>query len=763
MCFLLGFAPRCMLRGTIAEHGDEPRTCSGIVGSVLPEDASAFWRVITMATVTESHVEPQARRATDYWIFLTAAIAISIVGRLLINTKFQAPTILTDELTYSQLARDIAAGKFSLNNGYGIVYPLLLAPSWVFNTYGTEAYTWMKATNAVLVSLTAIPVFFWAKRMMQPRYALLAAALTLLMPSMAYSGTIMTENAFLLFFMLAAWAIAVAVERPTIGNQILVVVAVVVAFETRAQAVVLLAALPLIVVLHVLAEERATNTFSLVGCGRRLVRFWPLAAIAALGVLAIVVRTLATDWHASQLLQAYSSTTGGQYSAQTVSHYFLWHLGEATFALGVIPVAALLLLVGMGILNRTRSSAERAYLSTAIVAIPLVILQVAIFTSWFSQRVSERNMFCVFPIVVIGLALWFDVKLPRPTRTTAAAAAITGVLVLAFPFAFLYQRAPSTETWGIVLPDFLTRKLSGGVDDVQVIIVVGVAATLLLFGILRPRIAMIAIPLVLGGYFIVAETVVVHSVGKAATNYRQIPSLGADASWLDQSVPPGSDVAVLLGSSLGPDADRLIVWQTQFFNKTPFTTATWGTNVVANPLTGAISMVDGSQVDFPAYVVTPSSFRIAGAVVADRGAFILTQPSTPYTLVSQSAGLFVDGWTGPTAYLDYFAATSLRTIHVQVDRAGAPAGVPPTTVTVSSGRLQTLTDGSTGIATTTDSASKSITGEVGADFDLVVPAAPFRIALAFTPSFKRSDYGQDDTRDLGARVTITLGNEVISR
>ena len=752
-----------MLRGTIAEHDDEPRTCSGIVGSVLPEDASAFWRVITMATVTESHDETQARRATDYWIFLTAAIAISIVGRLLINTKFQAPTILTDELTYSQLARDIADGRFSLSNGYGIVYPLLLAPSWVFNTFGTEAYTWMKATNAVLVSLTAIPVFLWAKRMMQPRYALLAAVLTLLMPSMAYSGTIMTENAFLLFFMLAAWAISVAVERPTILHQALVVVAILAAFATRAQAIVLLAALPLIILLHVLAEERAAGSFSLAGCGRRLLRFWPLAAIAGLGVLIIIVRTLATDWHVSQLLQAYSATTGGQYTAPTVSRYFLWHLGEATFALGVIPVAALLLLVGMGILNRTRSTAARAYLCTAIVAIPLVILQVAIFTSWFSQRVSERNMFCVFPIVLIGLALWFDFKVPRPTRTTATAAALAGILVLAVPFVFLYQRAPSTETWAVVLPDFLTRKLSGGADDVQLLIVVGVAVTLLLFGILRPHFAVIAIPLALCGYFVVSETVVVHSVGKAAANYRQIPSLGQDADWLDRSVPPGSEVALLLGGSLGPDAERLIVWQTQFFNKRPLSIAHWGPTVVANPLTGAITMSDGSAVRFPPYVATPSSFRIAGPVVADRGAFILTQPSTPYTLISQSAGFFVDGWTAPTAYLDYFAATQARTVHVHVDRTGAPAGVPPTTVTISSGHLETLADGSTGVTKATATVSAPVTVDTGADFELEVPAAPFRINVEVAPGFKRSDFGQDDTRDLGARITITLGSDVISR
>ena len=52
--------------------------------------------------------------------------------------------------------------------------------------------------------------------------------------------------------------VAVAVERPTILNQMLVIVALVVAFETRAQAAVLLLSLPAIIVLHVLAEERAT-------------------------------------------------------------------------------------------------------------------------------------------------------------------------------------------------------------------------------------------------------------------------------------------------------------------------------------------------------------------------------------------------------------------------------------------------------------------------------------------------------------------------
>ena len=687
-----------------------------------------------MATVPESPATTSARRSTDYWIFLGAAIIASIVLRLIVNTKFQAPTILTDELTYSQLARDIADGKFSLSTGYGIVYPLLLAPSWVFNQFGTEAYTWMKATNAVLVSLTAIPVFFWAKRMMQPRYALLAAVLTLLMPSMAYSGHIMTENAFLLFFMLAAWSISVAVERPTVLHQVLVVVAILAAFATRAQAIVLLAALPLIIVLHVLSEERAGGSFSLTGCGRRLLRFWPLAAIAGLGALAIVVRTFATDWHVSQLLQAYSATTGGQYTVENVSRYFLWHLGEATFALGVIPVAALLLLVGLWILNRTRSSAERAYLATAVVMIPLVILQVAIFTSYWSQRVSERNMYCVFPIVLIGMALWLDLKLPRPTRTTSLAAAAAGCLTLATPFAFLYQRAPSTETWAVVLPTILTRKLANGSDDVQAIIVVGVAVALLSFGILRPKLAIFVLPLLIVGYFAVGQASAVHEVGKAARDYRNAQSLGPDASWLDQTIPRGSGVALITGSSLGPDTDRVIGWETGFFNTTPFSWINWDANLVADPLTGGVTAPDGTPADLPEYVITPAS----------------------------KPGVFADGWTGGTAMISVFHPIAGMPFRLHLDRIDVPESIPMANVTVQVGPLTRNEDGSIGIGTTPSTHSGTLPPGGSLDYDLPTPSSPFGVSITIDPTFNPSALGSADARELGARFTASYGLRVIA-
>ena len=86
---------------------------------------------------------PTGLRQRPTWIH-GVALAVLTVGSILVrvwlNRKIEAPTILTDELTYSQFAENIANGSFSLSSGYGIVYPLLLAPAWALADFGTTAY-----------------------------------------------------------------------------------------------------------------------------------------------------------------------------------------------------------------------------------------------------------------------------------------------------------------------------------------------------------------------------------------------------------------------------------------------------------------------------------------------------------------------------------------------------------------------------------------------------------------------------------------------
>ena len=715
-----------------------------------------------MAAVTDTPAPPKALARVSIGVWLGLLVLASIALRLVVNTRFRAPTILTDELTYATLARQIVDDGVAQITGYGI-YPLLLAPSWVLFDFGTDAYTAMKATNAVLVSLTAIPVFLLARRMMRDRFALLAAALTLLMPSMAFSGHIMTENALVLFFAIAVWRIVVAIERPTVLNQTLMLAAIIAAYLAKAQAAVLVIAVPIAILLAIAGEERAAEHRSFAGFARRLVRFWPLALVAGIGAAAIALRTVLTSWRWNDLLQAYSITADGQYTASKVARYFVWHLGEATFALGVIPVAALVALVGMAVLNRARSSAERAFLATAVVVLPLVILQVATFMSYWAERVSERNMFCVFPIALIALALWFDRGLPRPRRTAAIAAAIAGGLVLCVPFAFLYQRSPTTETWAVVVPDILTRKLPGGVDDVQILIVAGVAVALFLFGIARGRLIAPLIAAVLIGYFAIGATAAVHKVTKVSKDFRAIPGLGEDASWIDRNLPEGADAVMLLGGSLGPQNEQVLLWEVTFFNRHPLPKATWGPDLTVDPANGAVARTDGSPLTLPEYVITPSSFRLAGEVVADRGAFVMVRPSQPYRLDRQSAGFYADGWIAPAASLtDYAHPDAPSTLTVRLTRADAPVGVPDATVTVRVGSLVTGPDGVQSIGEETGAFSAPLTRTQDAVAELVVPPGPFLVQITTDPGFKPSDLGSPDTRDMGARAELILNGQPLS-
>jgi asparagine N-glycosylation enzyme membrane subunit Stt3 len=66
------------------------------------------------------------------------------------------------------------------------LYPVLIAPAWLAGSMHTT-YLLAKAINAVLMSLVAIPVYLWGSRTAPRSYALVAAALTLLLPSLFHT------------------------------------------------------------------------------------------------------------------------------------------------------------------------------------------------------------------------------------------------------------------------------------------------------------------------------------------------------------------------------------------------------------------------------------------------------------------------------------------------------------------------------------------------------------------------------------------------
>ena len=160
------------------------------------------------------------------------------------------PFIFVDELIYSELAKSFASGGHFLvrdvpTRGYGIVYPALISPAYGLFDDLPLSYVAVKTINSLVMSLAAVPAYLLARRMLCKELALFAALLTVAVPSMVYTGTVMTENLFYGLFLLVSLALVAVVERPTLWRQVVLLVLIVIAFLTHAQSVAFLPAVVL--------------------------------------------------------------------------------------------------------------------------------------------------------------------------------------------------------------------------------------------------------------------------------------------------------------------------------------------------------------------------------------------------------------------------------------------------------------------------------------------------------------------------------------
>src|SRR5438067_3503527 len=186
-------------------------------------------------------------------LLLVPLVAVSAGLRFWAATRIPSPWITPDEQTYGELGRSLwRSGRFEIlgrsTEPLSLVHPALIGAP-LAGLGGVTGYTVAKAVQAVVMSLAAVPVYLWGRSLMAPRWALAAAALTLAVPGLLYSGFLMTETAFYPVLVLAAWAMASALAEPTLDRQALLLGTMLLAFATRLQAVVLVPILFLALVL----------------------------------------------------------------------------------------------------------------------------------------------------------------------------------------------------------------------------------------------------------------------------------------------------------------------------------------------------------------------------------------------------------------------------------------------------------------------------------------------------------------------------------
>jgi hypothetical protein len=585
-----------------------------------------------------------ALRRIPAWAWLAAIVGASTAVRAWLATGLVAPFIMVDEIIWSEVARGIAdAGEPLLRDepdpGYSIVYPLLISPVYALTDGLVDAYAGVKTLNAAVMSLAAIPAFFLARRVVSSGLALLAALMAVAVPSLAYTGTVMTENAFYPLFLLVTLVLVVVLERPTPWLVLGLYVLTGIAFATRVQAVAIVpAALLAPLVLAVFQRRGLRATMS---------RYGWLYGIAGAGLVAVVVLQVATG----NLLGAYSAVQDRSYDLVEALQYLWWHVAELSLYVLVVPLAATIVLLGRA---RSLDGRLQCFLAATVALTVCIVPMVAVFASEFSLRIEERNMFYVAPLLCIALLAWVERGAPRPRVLAAVAAVASGLLVVVIPYDRFLTTSAITDTL-MLLPMW---SLADDIGDEWVTLAAAVvAAALVAVFLLVPRRYALALPLVVLGLWVAA----IRPIWFGSHGFEQF-SRGAlfqgirtaDRDWVDGALSADARAAFLWTGRV----DRLTVNQSEFFNRGVgpvyyVTDPTPGglpeTRVTVDPKTGEVTLPDGAPV-LDEYLLSDSSFEPDGTAVARDAGWGITLWKVRPPLVSASLidGLYPnDTWSGP--------------------------------------------------------------------------------------------------------------------
>ena len=583
---------------------------------------------------------PRARslvRAIPVWAWLTAIVALSFDARYVLALRIEAPWIMVDELIYSELARGLAAGDgWSIRGvptyAYGFIYPLVLAPAYALFDSLPQAYVAVKAINAAVISLAALPAYFLARRVLPVGLSLLAALLAVALPSLLYAGQVMTENVFYPLFLCTVLMLVLTLERPTPARQLLLLALCVFAYLTRAQA---LAFFPAIALAPVLTGS--WRSFRVL-----------YGALGGAAAVALLVQ-LARGESPLGLLGAYAVTGEHRYEPAEVARWLLYHVAELDLYLGIVPFAALLVLFALW---PRLPRVLRPFLAATAALSVCFLLEVSAFASLPSvARIEERNLFYLAPLALIALLVWIDQGLPRPALATG----VVAVLAAALPGVIPYERligVPSQSDTLMLLPLWrVHERWSVALDDLVAVVVVFAALAAIAFLVVPRRFALV-LPLAVLALFL--------AVVRPITARIEYASLGALAEgmnkqkrdWVDRAVRGRGEVAVLWTGN----TSRFAVWQNEFFSR-----SVGPVYHVREPMSGGLPQtrvtvgVDGlirasGRPVETAFALTDGSLTPAGRVIAAdvrRGIF-LYDVDGPLRAVSRVTGLHPnDTWSGP--------------------------------------------------------------------------------------------------------------------
>ena len=551
----------------------------------------------------------RALRRSGLVLGLPALVGVSTLLHWLAGRRITGLWIMPDEAIYADRAETFwRHGPWPLLHGagagYGLLYPLVAGlPLSVGNFEG--GYNALKLLQAVVMSLAAVPVFVYARRLMPPAYALLASTLTVCSPLLLYSGLVMTEVLFYPVSALALLAVARAVETATRRDQVVALLLIGVAVATRVQAVVFLAVFAAAVLLDRLLARGPS----------RLRAFWLVWLVLAAAAVAAVV--------SPGLFGAYSTTLHGGYPFGLSLRLTYYHLAYAVLMVAVLPAAAAGLLLVETIRGRSRDPGERALLAVTCSALVLVTAQVGFFAARYAPHLLGRNLAPLPPLFFVLFALWLA-RGAEQRRSTGSVTAFALLAIVVFaPWNDLIVENAVPDSFGVGLHGANPTSTANTVA-------VGAAALLFLFVLLPRRLSLTLPALVLA--VLVTSSVFASNLVASRVSTDQPKLVGNPRDWVDRTAK--EPVTYLFHGS-----DWNVVWQQRFWNHRVDSVVSLRPALVPGPM-------KQRSVTVPADGRVPIAGRL---VVADSSVTLVGSPIAHQSLGPDNFGLTMWRLDGPAA------------------------------------------------------------------------------------------------------------------
>ena len=391
--------------------------------------------------------------------------------------------------------------------------------------------------------LAAVPVYLLARMLIPRGAALVVALLSIAIPAMAYTSSIVPEALAYPWFALEALFAVRLLARPSWGRAVPAVAFAIGGLWVRSEFVALTASLVLASAIVLIWEKGGSLSWR---------QRWQWIALTLVGLVAfgflfnVLVVERVQSWTFHQYFNSHTLHEGGLAA------------GALAIGLGILPVIGGL--ASLWLPERFSEPAYRAFAAYLLASLLALLLYTAAKSTYLlstlNPAIEERNLFFLSPLLLIGTALvLYARKVSWPLVVVAT------VLVMVTVWSGMFEVGPGYfEAPGLAILTLVNRDFHWDVNAFHVLLGAAALVSIVLLA-LRHRRGVGVLAVVLAGAWLMTGQIYA-TIGNTTTANSYAKKIPAPRDWVDRLT--GGAHVTFLGQSV---TDGIPLWLTEFWNR----------------------------------------------------------------------------------------------------------------------------------------------------------------------------------------------------